>query len=266
MRTKYFIYYFFIFIFFVTFHLDIKAHSHSFKKSKKEQQFSLKPYLLPKSHPLQIPLANLFHQPEMFHSHIHFSHAGFTVIRGNKKTKLMIGAHPSIPLHLIKKFPNAIPQSSQLKNFIKRIQGAKVLRSYIQKHNFKHLVVPEKWLYKLPKNFPSHSYVLIVEKIDIYDDWDDRKGETRDLYYNMNKEVLTELCIILHDVGGCDSLPRNLPFTRSGKIAFIDTEEVGTTKTIKQFHRDTIPMLNKELQDYAIALWEQLDEQARNRR
>ena len=47
------------------------------------------------------------------------------------------------------------------------------------------------------------------------------------LYDNMEIDILTELCTILHDVGGCDALPRNQPFTLSGKIAFVDTEHVG---------------------------------------
>jgi len=173
----------------------------------------------------------------------------------------MIGSHFSIPHHLIKKFPDIVSQTRQLENFIKRIKGAKVLRDYIKKHKFKHLVVPEKWLYRLPRNFPRHAYILIVEKMDIYDDGDDPNGKTRELYYDMDVEVLTELCMLLHDVGGCDSLPRNIPFTRSGQIAFIDTEHVGTTKTRGQFHRDTLPLLNPELQAYALALWEKLDEE-----
>jgi hypothetical protein len=226
---------------------------------------SLTPYLLSQEDSLYQQLADLFHDPHMFDSQSHLKRAGFKVKSGNSRTKLMVAGHSSIPNHLLKKFPNSVSQSKQLDNFIRRIKGARTLRNAIQKHNFKHLVVPEKWLYKLPKQFPSHSYVLVVEKMDIYDDGNDPNGETRKRYYNIDKEVLTELCILLHEVGGCDSLPRNIPFTRSGQIAFIDTEHVGTTKTREQFHRDTIPLLNPELQAYAIALWEQLEEESKRK-
>lgn len=241
------------------------SENEVFSACRSHQNHSLKNYLLPQAHPLQELLAHLFPDPLMFKSDSHLRNAGFIVKFGNQRTKLMIGAHPLIPQYLIKKFPEDISQTKQLENFVRRIEGSQILRHSIKKHHFKHLVVPKKWLYKLPKGFPERSYVLIVEKMDIYDDWEDPNGETRKLYYNMDIEVLTELCTLLHDVGGCDSLPRNLPFTRSGQIAFIDTEHVGTAKTKGQFHKDTLPLLNKELQAYAIALWEKLDEEKKSK-
>jgi hypothetical protein len=217
-------------------------------------------YLLPQKHPLNDHLTDLFLNSQMFQSPKHLKKAGFTVTLGNRRTKLMVAGHPLIPQYLIKKFPDDVSQKKQVKNFIRRIDGAEVLRKYIKKHKLKHLVVPEKWIYKLPKDFPVHSYVLVVEKMELVDDWDNPNGEARKLYYDMDIEVLTELCTLLHDVGGYDSLPRNQPFTRAGQIAFIDTEFVGTMKTREQFHRDTLPVLNQDLQAFAIALWDKLEE------
>lgn len=228
------------------------------------KKFSVDAYLLPQDHPLYTQLASLFYDSHMFQSYKYLKHADFKVKLGNHGKRLMVGAHPSIPDYLIKKFPNAVPQTKQLGNFIQRIKGAAVLRNYIRKHRFKHLVVPEKWLYRLPKNFPNHSYVLIVEKMDIYDDADDPNGQIRKMYYDIDIEVLTELCTLLHAVGGCDSLVRNIPFTRSGQIAFVDTESVGTAKTRGQFHKDTLPLFNPELQAYALALWEKLEQESKN--
>lgn len=220
---------------------------------------SLAPYLLSESHPLHAQLMQLFSDPALFQSAKNLKKAGFTVQFGHPRTRLMVGGHSLIPQYLLKKFPDDISQTTQLKNFVKRIRGAEVLRNCIKKHHFTHLVVPEKWLVKLPKGFPKNSYVLVVEKMNIYDDGNDPKGKTRELYYNLDRETLTELCTLLHEVGGCDSLPRNMPFTYSGQIALIDTEHVGTEKTKEQFHRDTIPLLNNEMQAYAIALWEKLE-------
>ena len=261
MRTMQLLLYMITIYSFYALHADVELVRHSAKASQSIQKHSFESYLLPKEHPLHQQLAHLFHNPQMFRSHTFLRREGFTVKLGNRRTKLMVGSHPSILQNLIKKFPDDVSQTTQLKNFVKRIKGAEVLRNYIKKHNFKYLVVPEKWLYKLPKDFPSHSYVLVVEKMDIYDDWDDPNGEARKMYYSMDIEVLTELCTLLHGVGGYDSLPRNQPFTRSGQIAFIDTEYVGTTKNKEQFHRDTIPALNQELQAYALALWEKLEEE-----
>ena len=217
----------------------------------------LKSYLIPKNHPLHKHLRYLFSHSCMFRSAEKFRDAGFIVKLGHRN--LMVGAFPSLPEYLFKKFADCRSQKNQLGNYIKRIKGARVLRQYIKEHNFKHLVVPEKWLYKLPGRFSKNStngvaYILIVENMDIYDDWDDPDGVAKNLYYNMNIEMLTELCTILHDVGGCDGYPRNQPFTRSGKIAFVDTEHVGQLKG--HFVKHIVPALNEELQAYALALWE----------
>jgi hypothetical protein len=224
-------------------------------------QTKINSYLLPKHDPLYKQIPQLLHNPDMFKSPRHFEKAGFTVKRGHRK--LMVGFHPFIPHHLIKKFSDKMPQAMQLENYIKRIKGAEILRNYIHKHHYTHLVVPEKWLYKLPKKFSKKgsAYLLIVENMDIYDDWEDPNGEARQLYYNMDKETLTELCTILHDVGGCDAYPWNQPFTRSGKIAFVDTEHVGKRKFHDYFIKHIVPALNEELQAYALALWAKLEEE-----
>ncbi len=222
---------------------------------------NLDSYLLPKDHFLQEHLKHIFHHSHMFHSAEHFKKAGFKVKLGHRQ--LMVGVHSSIPEYLFKKFPDSRSQSKQLQNYITRIKGAKILRKCIEKHNFKHFVVPQKWLYKLPdslfKKNGESSYILIVENMDIYDE-----ATNRALYYNMDIEILTELCIILHEVGGCDAFPRNQPFTRYGKIAFVDTEHVGKMK--EHFIKHIVPALNKELQAYAVALWMKLEEEAKANR
>lgn len=231
-------------------------------QSDNKKQSSPQSYLLPKDHFLQKRLRNILTDSNMFQSPQHFQNAGFDVILGHKN--LMVGFHSSIPSYLIKKFTNEKPQFSQLGNYLKRLKGADTLRDYIKKHNFKHIVVPKKWLYKLPTHFSKDgkaSYLLIVENMDIYDDWNEPESEAKKLYYNMDKEVLTELCTILHDVGGCDAYPWNQPFTRSGKIAFVDTEHVGLQKFHDYFIRHIVPQLNAEMQAYALALWAKLEEE-----
>lgn len=217
-----------------------------------------KSHQLQQSHPLYNYLDSLFYDPNMFKTPKQFEDAGFNLIFGHKK--LMVGAHPSFPEYLFKKFPNSCSQSQQLQNFILRIKGAEILRKYIISHQFKHIVVPQKWLCKLPKSFSNENqdtYILIVENMDIVGGGDNPDGATRQAYLNIDKEMLTELCMILHDVGGCDAWPRNLPFTSSGKIAFVDTEHVGRKKG--DFVKHIIPVLNPQMQEYAWALWRHLE-------
>lgn len=239
-------------------HADVKVERNRTNEENRINQASLESYLLPTHHPLQHYMDALFADHKMFRSEKDFKRSGFRVKRGHRK--LMVGGHPSVPQYLFKKFPDSRSQIEQLENFIKRIEGAKILREYIEKHQFKHLVIPQKWLYRLPKKFSgkdsARSYVLIVDNMNICN-----REENLELYYNMDIEVLTELCMILHDVGGCDAFPRNQPFTRSGKIAFVDTEHVGRMKG--HFIKHVIPALNQELQAYAISLWLKLEEEER---
>lgn len=242
-----------------TIHADellAKHHHHHREKTLAAAHNPLEPYLLPKDHPLHDILPYLFQDSHMFRSSKHFARAGFKIKHGHRN--LMVAFHPAVPLYLFKKFPDDMNQSSQLRNFIKRIQGAHIVRESIKKNNCKHLVVPQKWIYELPKRFSkdgSKSYILIVENMDIFS-----REENLDLYYHMDKEILTELCIVLHDVGGCDAFPRNQPFTRSGKIAFIDTEHVGLPRFRDHFIKHVVPALNEDLQAYATALWRKLED------
>ncbi len=185
-----YLFYFFFLIFFPS--LYGQTHFiHNQNTRHKIYCNSLTNYLLPHDHHLQTILKNIFQHPEMFQTPSHFRNAGFNVELGHRK--LMVGFHPAIAGYLIKKFSHDIPLSTQLNNYIKRIKGAKRLCEYIKKYNFQHLVVPQKWLYRLPKSFSmnqQNAYVLIVENMDIYNDWENPKGEARNLYFNMDKEIL----------------------------------------------------------------------------
>jgi hypothetical protein len=234
-------------------------------EQKKTQEKLVEPYLIPRKHPIYGSLKTIFKNPKMFKSSDHFKQAGFQVIRGHRK--LMVGSHPYVKGYLFKKFPNRMAQERQLDNFIKRLNGAETLRRYIKSYGFQYLKVPRKWLYKLPSSFSQGdqdpSYILIVENMDIYNDYNDPNGICMQLYYNMNIDILTELCTLLHAVGGCDAFPRNQPFTKSGTIAFVDTEHVGKMKG--HFFKHIVPALNPELQAYSIALWNKLEQEEQER-
>ncbi|KIC71847.1 hypothetical protein [Candidatus Protochlamydia amoebophila] len=251
----------FFFIFLIVFgklpaQLDLQKQEKNTCQNK-----SLEPYLLPRRHPLHDALKMIFKDPKMFKSSDHFKQAGFKVIHGHRK--LMVGSHYYVQGYLFKKFPNSMTQEKQLENFIKRLQGAEILRQYVLKYGFNHLVVPKKWLYRLPKSFSQgnkdRSYLLIVENMDIYNDYKNPSGMCMQMYYHMNIDVLTELCTVLHAVGGCDAFPRNQPFTKSGKIAFVDTEHVGKMKG--HFLKHIVPALNPNMQAYAVALWNKLEQE-----
>lgn len=235
--------------------------SNSIFNAQTNKNLKDKSYLLPKKHSIHKHLRHLFKNTNMFESPESFNQEGFQIKLGHRQ--LMVGLHPSIPGYLFKKFTDSRSQKGQLENFIKRIEGAAKIRSFIKSHHFKHLIVPKKWLYELPpaftKKYGRKSYILIVERMDIYQDAEDPFGEISTLYYNIKTDVLKELCTTLHGVGGCDAFPRNQPFTRSGQIAFVDTEHVGEKKL--HFIKHIISALNEEMKLYALTLWAILEKQ-----
>lgn len=211
-------------------------------KLSKEQ---INQYLLPKDHPLTPKLKNLFKNRKMFKTAKEFRKEGFQLSFGHRR--LMVASHPEISGYLIKKFPDSTPKEKQIENYIKRINGANEVRKQIAINHLMHLVVPHKWLYRTP-----YGYVLIVENMDILD-----IKETNRRYFQIDKEILTELCRLLHALGGCDAFTRNQPFTKSGKIAFVDTEHVGQKKDA--FQRHVMSHLRHEMQDYARWLWNKME-------
>lgn len=228
-------------------------------EKEKKQTIALEECLLPTDHPLQKKLSKLFKYPVMFNSSSQFRAAGFDV-NPRVHLGLMVAKHPSIKKYVIKKYQNNVLQKLQLEKYLKRIAGALILKKYIKEHNYKHLVVPDKWIYELPSAFSMRgvkSYVLIAEEMDLCAGADDPNSENGRNYYQMTEKVFIELCTLMHDLGGCDAYPRNQTFTKSGKIAFIDTEDVGNKKS--HFPQNIIPLLNEDLKDQAQSIWDQLE-------
>lgn len=176
----------------------------------------LKEYLLPRNHPLHRELDKLFKRNVTLNTD---NQSGFYIFL--EKRKLMIIEHPKLKGYLIKKLKDSIPMEKQLNNYIKRIEGAQAVAKFIKKNKLKHIVVPKKWLYKLPQKHSGHSsYILIVEKMDLCS-----PSEVHEKYNQIDYEMLQELCLVVNTFRGLDSHAGNLPFTRQNKIAFIDTEK-----------------------------------------
>lgn len=194
----------------------------------KVRKLALKDCLLPQDHPLQTRLRGLFKDSTMFASNECLSLAGFQPINREHRL-LLVARHPTIKNYLIKKFKNNVSFKREIDNYLNRISAARALRKFIKLNNLKYISVPRKWLYPLPRRFSDprtnqRSYLLIVEDMKICSGGDDPNGEIGKQYYNMNFDILRELCIVLYYFRGLDSSVRNMPFTQHGTIAFVDTE------------------------------------------
>jgi hypothetical protein len=217
-------------------------------------------YLLSKDHPLQDQLRELFKNREMFKSRKGFKKAGFQVFKRMNRD-LMIASHLSIKSYMFKKFKNNVPLRHQLENYLNRINGSRAVSAFIKSNNLRHIIVPRKWLYPLPEGFDDpetgeRSFVLIVEKIDLCCHAGTQKEEIASMYSNIDYDVLKELCMVLYTFRGLDSTVFNMPFTKQGQIAFVDTERWNWER--EGYLHKVMRYLDKERQDYALAIFEQL--------
>jgi len=172
---------------------------------------------------LQLPAldyAGLFHDPRMFRSKSAFIAAGFDVNQPASHN-IMVGRHPTIDRYLFKKYSDDFPQRNQLDNYEARVRGADKIRAVINRRHLRHIAVPHKWLYELPRSFSERrrSYVLVVDRMDLLS-----VTETTKKYQTIDPAVLDDLCRVLFEFRGFDAAIHNLRFTTSGQIAFIDTE------------------------------------------
>ncbi len=207
---------------------------------------TLDQFILSTDHPLHQKLQALFTSRVMFDSTKRLAKRGFEI---NKRVhqKLAVFTHPSIPNYIFKKYLNSVDNATQMDLYVKRLQGAKVIKAVIDEHSLKNIVVPEKWLFKLP--YAEDEYLVVAEYFDLCPGDDDPKQENVRRYRQIEYKTLKELCTVMKQLGGCDAWPRNQPFTTDGKIAFIDTEHVGQKEA--HFHRHILPLLDSRRQEFA---------------
>lgn len=223
-------------------------------------QIAVDRYLLPPNHPLQGRLRELFSSPDDFIDRGTMRCAGFEFDHWTAEAhldRICVASHPLIQGYLIKSYPLLGDPLDhyryRLRNYIKRIEGANAIRDYIHRSGSPHLVVPGKWLYRLPDNFstqvtPYGKFVLVVERLDLLS-----YQEGIDRFRNLSLDLLEELLRMLIATRLGDLALRNLPWTRDERIALVDTELFGSTAS--HLIREVIATLRPELQEEAERLW-----------
>lgn len=171
--------------------------------------------------PVVAQLGDLFSDKRMFASFDSFADEGFRLVK-HAEHKMMSGTHRSLPGYIFKKYNN--DKDDQLLNYMRRIEGSRLLRRFIEERSYQHVTAPRKWLYELPSGFPER-YLLVAEKLDLASE-----RSTLRHYGSLSKDQTTELATVLFYFRGLNSTPQNLPFTTDDKIAFIDTERWSNNK------------------------------------
>lgn len=202
-------------------------NTNPFLSSKMRKE--IRPYLIPLDHPAKPVLDMIFLSGRVIENEQTLMEAGFSILYSMKSSFVKIVKHPLLPGYLIKLY---LDDETQLKkdrpgwSWLKdRCQGANRLRAFIKKKKIRHFSVPDKWLYLLPSAFPTtgpirQPVVILVTDMDLVS-----KEENHQAWQTLaTPEVLDELYLILRHGTGSWFLTGNVPYTRSGKFAFVDTE------------------------------------------
>jgi hypothetical protein len=185
-------------------------------------------------------VAELFTNRKMFDSYRRFEDEGFRMAQ-HAEHKIMAGGHKSTRGYLFKKYNNDKDGDDQIRNYMRRIEGARLLRRFIEERGFTRVVAPRKWLYELPRDFPER-YLLVVEKLDLL-----ATDETARAYHRIGKDQTRELATVLYYFRGLNSTAANLPFTEDGRVAFIDTERWSNDKDYLRKVGERMPSDRRDL-------------------
>ena len=212
--------------------------------------------------PPEVDLDSLFPRKSIFDSVDNLEEAGFQIVRASTKDRVTVFGHPSLPGYLFKKFLHDVkhPYKKQLASYKKRVHGAVALKAHIDALNINSLVVPRKWLCKLPPRFRAdgrRQYIVVVEKYNLLE-----RDKTKQLYRAIPKETIRDLCTIFFAFKRVDFAVRNMPFTTDGKIAFIDTGYLrpiteGWSFRRKSYKKNVEKLHTDESQRYAESLWDE---------
>ncbi len=186
-------------------------------------------YFLPEEHPIKPILDEIFSQVRVVESLESMQAAGFKLTE-TQGTRVYAMKHPGIPGYIFKMYPDNKPTRIDYVSWSNRIIGAGLLRDQI--HELGHgsmFKVAHKWIYPLPAepSPPEHlmnqrkNFVLIVDNMHIL-----KKKENHRKWRSLKKKkYLRALYAIIRPVGAGDCVrANNLPWSRDGKIAFVDTE------------------------------------------
>lgn len=198
--------------------------------------YGVEAYLIPDDHPAKHILDEVTKTDgiSVFHDSMSMIRAGFDKAAPQPTTGIIVTRHRRLPGYVIKayldtqKYYGGRPEDYY---WVKRVEGANLIRESIKKHNFGHLLkVPRKWIYKLPKarvlplsaHCKPKKYILVEDDMDILSD-DESTARWSSPY--ATKELLFALHTVIteHRFRDC-AKPANCPFSKDGRVALVDTQ------------------------------------------
>ncbi len=159
-----------------------------------------------------------------------FAKAGFEIIC-QRSSKMIVAKHSKIPGYLVKVYLQSDKPVQTWKWLVNRCEGAENIRNLIKSKKITCFTVPDKWIYPLP-GYPSvqdedktiamrdSPAILVVSHMNIVD-----RNSCRIAWETcITKKHLRELYCILSHGFASTYLVQNIPYTKEGKFACLDTE------------------------------------------
>jgi hypothetical protein len=189
---------------------------------------AMRPYLLPLEHPLKPTLDHILLKENVIKNKKTLCEAGFKILFFQKRSFIIVAKHPKAPGYLFKLYLESEKRLKKgqegWKRLTKRCIFSAKIKEIISQNNLHHFSVADKWLYPLPVSRSRHvlkqPVVLLVKDMQIFDHQRSRQEWKK----RANRELLDELYCILGRGYGSIFLTGNIPYSKSGKFAFIDTE------------------------------------------
>lgn len=209
------------------------------------------PYLLPENHPAKAALDRIFSKKGLLKSKKDLKKAGFKLVK-HDQNEMVIAKHEELKGYVIKAYLNSSP-ATDWALWRRRIQGAQLIQKSLDQHGYNHLMkVPKKWIYPLPvqDELGGKNFILVAENMKIL------KGDENLLAFKeqMTPQMLDALYIVIKENLLIDSIyADNIPFSKDGRIAFIDTEHFNDTTQPLKLYR-LAQFLSKKMHAY----WDQL--------
>lgn len=220
-----------------------------------EMRDRIAPHLLPLRHKMKPVLDAIFSTSRAIENEDSLAAAGFITLHSKQSSFVKVLKHPEVPGYLFKIYMDTETRLKQDKPgwewLTQRCEGAKRIRDFIKNKKIKHFSVPDKWLYLLPIDPPTKGpihqpVVLLVTDMNLVS-----KPEILEAWKTVpTREYLDELYYILSHGCGSRFLSSNIPYTKSGKFAFIDTEYPDRKITlwkVKEFLSDEMQLYWDEL-------------------
>ncbi len=217
-----------------------------------DESINQREFLLPEDSPLQKPLKKIFSDPQVLKNPRRFVEAGFVVI-SERPSGMFVASHPKLPGHLVKVYIESQKTKPNWQWAVFRCIGVTKIRKLIEEYNLDYFAVPNKWIYPVgpienEDNLIENTTpaVLVVTDMRLVG-----RTASKEAWKTIpDKTIIQQLyCILSHGYSSC-LLGSNIPYTKKGEFACIDTENPQRPLPLHHVSRH----LSEEMADY----WEYL--------